>query len=69
MNDTKSKSLLKSLYVVTLKLVQCNNDHKTHERESLEHNLLNKIHYKKESSENIKLDNYYEKDIANKEFG
>ncbi|EXX57518.1 Kic1p [Rhizophagus irregularis DAOM 197198w] len=46
-----------------------NNDHKTHERESLEHNLLNKIHYKKESSENIKLDNYYEKDIANKEFG
>ncbi|CAB4441057.1 unnamed protein product [Rhizophagus irregularis] len=46
-----------------------NNDHKTLERESLEHNLLNKIHYKKESSENIKLDNYYEKDIANKEFG
>ncbi|UZO04361.1 uncharacterized protein OCT59_024748 [Rhizophagus irregularis] len=46
-----------------------NNDHKILERESLEHNLLNKIHYKKESSENIKLDNYYEKDIANKEFG
>ncbi|GBC19470.2 kinase-like domain-containing protein [Rhizophagus irregularis DAOM 181602=DAOM 197198] len=67
MNDTKP--LLKSLYVVTLKSVQYNNDHKILERESLEHNLLNKIHYKKESSENIKLDNYYEKDIANKEFG